>query len=179
MIGLAKKITKKTLIINTIIFLIFIIGINVLSGKFSSIYGTVILDFNFGYTSQVAYDALLASGESGRNAYLLLLKFDFIFPISYAVFGFTLLSYLLNKSNVKNNIWYTLTLIPICGMVCDWMENILIILMIKTFPNDFGNIGEISSIFTILKFLFIILTLLTSLILFINLKINDIKKKKG
>tara|TARA_R110002096_G_C14661614_1_gene728088 strand:- start:8317 stop:8877 length:561 start_codon:yes stop_codon:yes gene_type:complete len=105
-----------------------------------------------GYSYQNALELLGVLGPEGRSIYLTRqLPLDFIYPGLFAITYSLLLVWLLLKSiSQKSKIFY-LTLVPILAGICDYIENIFIIVMINSFPDFSSNIVGAASLFTIMK----------------------------
>ena len=105
-----------------------------------------------GYSYQNAVELLDVLGSEGRSIYLTRqLPLDFIYPGLFAISSSLLLVWLLLKSiNHQSKIFYV-TMVPILAGVCDYIENIFIIVMINSFPDLSSNIVGTASLFTIMK----------------------------
>ena len=95
--------------------------------------GANILDFEFGYTAAEALDMLTALGEQGRNFYLtriipIYFPFPFSYMLCYAGWIALLLKHIAPKGYMKS-----LLLVPITAMLFDWIENIAVIFMLKSY----------------------------------------------
>lgn len=108
-----------------------------------------------GYSYQNAMELLSALGPEGRSIYLTRqLPLDFIYPGLFAITYSLLLTWLFLKSKeTKSKIFY-FTLVPILAGLCDYIENVFIIVMINSFPELSSNIVGIASLFTIMKSIF-------------------------
>ena len=114
--------------------------------------GMDILDLQpTGFSADYALALLEKLGAKGRDYYLLRqIPLDMIYPFLFGVSYSLLLGYLFKKTNLKNN-YYFLTLMPLIAGLFDYMENIGIIVMLKSFPNFSSNVANITSLFSILK----------------------------
>ncbi len=108
-----------------------------------------------GYSYQNAMDLLSALGPEGRSTYLTRqLPLDFIYPGLFAITYSLFLTWIFLKSaGNKSKIFY-LTFVPILAGLCDYIENIFIILMINSFPELSSNIVGVASLFTVMKSIF-------------------------
>jgi len=108
-----------------------------------------------GYTFEYAIALLEALGTEGRTTYLTTqLPLDFIYPGLFAVTYSLLLTWLFRKGADHSSKIYYFSLVPILAGLFDYIENVLIISMINSFPDISPNIAELASIFTILKSVF-------------------------
>jgi len=134
-----QKSSWKKAVLFSAIFVIFYVVINFsdigVAGLLKITGGANILDFAIGYTKLEAYQMLSALGTEGMSFYITkILPMDFVFPISYTLFYIGWIAVLIKNSTLKSQFNY-LILVPIFGMVFDWLENIGIIVLINTYPN--------------------------------------------
>jgi hypothetical protein len=105
-----------------------------------------------GYTHAYAEKLLDAIGPEGRAAYLKQqLPIDFVYPGLFAVTYTLMLVWLFSKSFDLRSKVFLLALIPAAAGLFDYLENIGIIFMIKSFPDLNPYLVSISSTFSILK----------------------------
>lgn len=120
--------------------------------------GHSILDMEFGgYSVDRAYEILGALGAEGRNfAMKYIVPLDFPFPLSYGLFYFVTLT-LLGKSILKNlkNPWL-FGIVGAAAALFDWLENIMVIILLRNYPRRLAGVATTASVFTQLKALFII-----------------------
>jgi hypothetical protein len=135
-----------------------------------------ILDLRFyGYNAEDAKKFLTEINETGRNYYINQFHvIDTFYPIIYCIFYVTILSYLIKKCFPKNKKLKILLVLPIVGMICDFIENILINHIIKNYDNSLENIVNISSTFTIIKFIMVYTSLALSIIFLMIIVIKKI-----
>ena len=96
--------------------------------------GANILDFQFGYTYEKAYDMLTALGVEGRTFYLTkILPMDFPFPLIYMLFFAGFIALLIKHTTQKETYRFIL-FIPVLAMLLDWTENIGEITLLNSYP---------------------------------------------
>ena len=146
---LLQKITWKIATIFTIIYIIFFVLINFsnigVSGLLKITGGENILDFEFGYNKDEAYQILSALGFEGREFYLKnIIPMDFPFPLAYMLFYAGWIALLIKNIyqickkcpfGNHNKRYKYLLFIPILATLCDFIENIGIITMLNSYPN--------------------------------------------
>ncbi|MBI2330749.1 MAG: hypothetical protein HYU84_00965 [Chloroflexi bacterium] len=105
-----------------------------------------------GYTREYAISLLNAIGPEGRNLYLSLqLPLDFVYPGLFIISYPLLLAWLLKKNHdLQSKVYYALYL-PILAGLFDYVENVLVILMLKTYPDLDLNLVATASFATITK----------------------------
>ena len=152
-----------------IVFLVFMNGNIIGTAKLKSVTGGAgILDLEFGYSADRAYNILESQGTEGRQLYKVMLYVDFAFPFVYMMFGVLTIGYLLKINKIKNNAVHYLIFVPVLAMFCDWTENILILQMIGKFPAKMAVIALLSSTFTIMKFIFIAIFFAAIVVFFVR-----------
>jgi hypothetical protein len=105
-----------------------------------------------GYSTSYAISLLETLGVNGRSKYLIVqLPIDFVYPALFAITYSLLLTWSFNKYLNKNSKLYYLVTIPIFVGFFDYLENVLIISMLKSYPNVSQVVVELSSLSTILK----------------------------
>ncbi len=164
-----KKAVIATAFFAVCYFLINYSGIGV-RGLLDITGGANILDFEFGYSAQKAYQMLGSLGEIGRAFYLSrILPLDFIFPISYAAF-YTAWMAVLVRHIADGRGWTRAVLaLPVLAMLFDWAENICVIRMLRQYPTVLQGVCGVSSAMTVLKFLFTVLSVVVLAMMFVLL----------
>ncbi len=105
-----------------------------------------------GYSYDYAMHLLESLGAEGRAVYLnLQLPLDFIYPGLFAISYTLLLVWVLKKGFPPQSKIFYFSIVPVLGGLFDYLENICIINMLKTYPDLSPSQVSLSSIFTILK----------------------------
>jgi hypothetical protein len=153
-----QKASWKKAVLFSVIFAAFFVVINFTAigvAEFSNITnGTNVFDFELGYSYEKANEMLTAYGAEGREFYLSKIPLDFPFPISYMLCLMGLMTLILKHTPSKKLNKYLL-LLPVLSMLCDWIENIGIIIMLNNYPNLPEWSVSLASIFGILKWSFV------------------------
>ncbi len=105
-----------------------------------------------GYTTEYAASLLNSIGPQGRRAYLSLqLPLDFVYPGLFIISYSLLFAWLLKKNHgVESKLYYALY-IPILAGLFDYAENVLIILMLKAYPDLGSGLVAAANMATITK----------------------------
>jgi hypothetical protein len=113
-------------------------------------------DLSFFYSAQELYNMAEAYGEEGRETYIRArFTFDLIWPIMYTLFLTTTISWLFVRA-ISPYSWLRITnLVPIVGMVFDYLENISTSLVMGRYPAQTAVVDSLASVFTLLKWVFI------------------------
>jgi hypothetical protein len=114
-------------------------------------------DLSFFYTAQDLYDMAEAYGADGREAYIRArFTFDLIWPVMYTLFLTTAISWLFVRA-ISPYSWLRITnLVPILGMVFDYLENISTSIVMGRYPAQTAIIDSLAPFFTLLKWVFIV-----------------------
>ncbi len=131
-----------------------------------------------GYSYQHAISLLETLGETGRNVYLYQqLPIDFIYPGLFAISYSLLLVWLFSKSIPADSRMFYLVLVPVFAGLFDYLENVSIISMIRSFPALSQELVGIASTFSILKSLFTMAFFLLFFVGIIALFASFLKRK--
>jgi hypothetical protein len=105
-----------------------------------------------GYSSVYVNYLFAFLGEIGRKAYLYnQLPMDMIYPLLFGVTYCLVLAYFVKKlGKIEGNLFYV-SYLPLFAAFFDYCENIGIIAMLRTYPNNPDIMAEITSVFSILK----------------------------
>lgn len=147
--------------------------------------GHSILDMELmGYSVDRAYEVLEALGEEGRAFNMkFIVPLDFAFPLTYGLFYFVTLTLIMK--NIRKNIKkpWLIGLVGVFATLFDYLENIMVINLLQSYPNRLDGVAKIASVFTQLKSLFIVLSMvviIAGLLIIIIKKINlKVKTKAG
>lgn len=89
-----------------------------------------------GYSHTYALELLAALGVNGRDVYLYQqLPLDFIYPGLFAISCCLLLSWLFAKSFKPDSGMFYLCLLPVAAGLFDYLENISIVVMLRSYPD--------------------------------------------
>jgi len=131
-----------------------------------------ILDFELVKSRAVAYEMISGYGETGIKFYNYIQIVDIFYPIAYSLLLAALICYLL-KSAVSR--FKYVCLFPLAGALFDYAENLGIFLMLRIYPKPFHSIAAAAHAMSILKFSFIILSILIVIVLGFNFILKFIK----
>jgi len=114
-------------------------------------------DTSFYYTANDLYQLAEKYGESGRQEYVKTrYTFDLIWPLVYTMFLGTSISWIFSKVVVSGNILRRANLIPVLGLLFDYLENISISVVMIRYPEPTSMWDTIAPIFTLVKWIFVI-----------------------
>jgi len=152
---IVQKVIWKIALLFAFLFGVFYLLINFsgfgVAGLLEVTGGASILDFEFGFTYEKALAMLGALGADGRSFYLTkIIPLDFLFPLSYMLCYSSLIALLLKYTSLRKPGIYLL-MFPVLGMLCDWTENIGIIVMLNSYPNLHEWVVSLTSTAGIIK----------------------------
>jgi hypothetical protein len=97
------------------------------------------LDTRFQYSAADVRRDFDALGQSGREIYkIVVARVDMLFPIVYGLLFVLLLAYLLRKASHDQSRWLLLSLLPLTGVIFDFLENFNILRLLIEHP-DFSE----------------------------------------
>lgn len=106
------------------------------------------LGYNETYVNQLMGNL----GAEGRNAYLYQqIPFDMIYPGLFAITWCLVFAFVLKKTGKLDTPVFYFSYLPIIAGLADYLENISIITIIKTWPEISGLIYSMASIFSLTK----------------------------
>lgn len=113
-------------------------------------------DTSLFYTSSDLYRFAEAYGPEGRAAYIRArFTFDVAFPLVYTAFLVTAISWLAKCINLPANWMKQMNLLPLAGMILDFLENGSAAIVIARYPQTTAVIDHLAGVFTLLKWVFI------------------------
>jgi len=169
-------ISKKGIIITTIIFIAFVIFAlpyfsSLTTEKTNSSFSP---DTGFFYSLDQFYENMEIYGSEGRNFYILMRwTFDIVWPLVYFSFFVSSLGYLSLKLKKKQQL--LVLSLPILGVGFDLLENTLATINVAIYPNRVEFLLRLLQVASLFKWIFIGLTFLTLVFL---IGFNLVKKKQ-
>lgn len=149
------KLTK-TFIIRVLVILILISALAIMSkielGFLAHSNGAKTLDMRFGYNAADVFKLFTSLGTDGRLIYVKYLCDDFIFTVSYALVQNYILKFVMGKV-MLNSKWSVLLAIAYLRAFFDVTENIIILVLLNSFPSMLLSVITVASSVTRLKFI--------------------------
>jgi hypothetical protein len=113
-------------------------------------------DTSFYYPAEKLYQFAESYGAQGRQAYIQARwTFDVVWPLVYTYFLTTAISWLTKKASQQDSQVRTLNLIPVFGMVLDFLENAAASIVMARFPSPTPILAELAGLFTAFKWVLI------------------------
>ena len=131
------------------------------------------------YNGETLYNMAETHGVEGRAAFLKARwTFDLAFPLVFTLFFITSISWLINRILKSGSPLRMFNLLPLAGMLFDYLENTATSLVMAAYPahNKWGE--TLAPIFTPIKWLFVIVSLLLVVIGLVLYAVRLVIKRK-
>lgn len=129
-------------------------------------------DTTFFYTSQDLLQFAQEYGEAGRAAYVKArYSFDILWPLVYTLFLAATISWLFRRIFKPSSPSQLSNLVPVYGMILDFLENISTSIVMIRYPGPSSEIAYMAPIFSVLKWFFVgaaFLLLMVGLVVYIG-----------
>ena len=111
-------------------------------------------DLSIFYTIDDLYRIAESYGEDGRTEYIQArLTFDVIWPLVYTFFLASSISWSFIKGFGENSRWLYTNLLPIAGLLLDYLENVAAVIVMWNYPARTPVIDFAATVFTPLKWM--------------------------
>jgi hypothetical protein len=135
-------------------------------------------DTSLFYTAEDLYHIAEAYGPTGRAAYIRArFTFDVIWPLVYLAFLATAISWLVKRAGLDWNSWGRLNLLPVAGVIFDFLENGSAAIVMARYPQNTAVLDHLAGVFTLIKWVFIAFSFIAVVTLTIVVLIKAIKIK--
>jgi hypothetical protein len=113
-------------------------------------------DMSFFYSPDDLYGMAEAYGELGRVTYIRArFTFDLIWPMVYGFFLCTAISWVFTRGFPLDSRWRWANLVPILGMLFDYLENISTSVVMFRYPSPTPILVWLAPFFTAVKWIFV------------------------
>jgi hypothetical protein len=127
--------------------------------------GMTPLDLQESYTPRDVCAFMEKLGDSGRLFYAkMLLMLDFAFPLAYSLFWAAAVAFFWGRLLPCNSKLMYISLFPFAAGLADWLENILVLTMLFSYPKIVNIVATLANFMTNLKDLFMWVSLLLLLL---------------
>ena len=127
--------------------------------------GTGPIDLQLFYTPDKVYGMIASYSAEVRASYRLFeLTGDIVYPIVYTLFFSLLITWLFQRGFASNSKMQKYNVVPFGGWLFDLLENLGIVAMLSVYPSTPALLAWVSAVFTLIKWLFVIPTILLILI---------------
>lgn len=136
------------------------------------------IDLQFFYTPEKAYSMVEYYGEAGRADYRLFeLTGDIIYPIVYTLFFSLAITWLFQRGSSSNSAMQKYNVTPFGAWLFDLLENLGIVTMLSVHPSTPALLAWSTALFTLVKWLFAILSVVLLLVGLLMAIKNRFKKQ--
>jgi hypothetical protein len=109
-------------------------------------------DTAFVYAPSDLYRLAGEYGEEGRQAYIRSrFSFDLVWPLIYALFLTTAISWVLKHAIPADSLLQQANLLPLLGTLFDYLENLSISLVMLRYPEQTAVVDSLAPVFSALK----------------------------
>ena len=132
-----------------------------------------------GYNKNYVNELFRALGENGREIYLTnQIPVDMIYPLLFGLTYTLLLAYFLKKLDKLKSPYTYLCLLPIFAGIADYLENIGIITMLKSYPDLTEISVNATNTFSVIKSTSTSIYFIVLIVILIILGIKFVRKNK-
>jgi len=176
---ITQKSTSLVTVSTLILFLVFTATVlPAQSEQAKTQSGDTSPDMSFFFTVEELYKIAESYGEDGRVAYVRArFTFDLVWPIVYTLFLASGISWLYSSSFSSNSIIQRVNLVPVIGMVLDYVENITASTVMLRYPARTPIVDIVTVIVTPSKWVFVggsFLVLMVGLLKYGFIKVRNI-----
>lgn len=112
------------------------------------------IDLTFAASPQLLFDKVAAYGEQGRAVYrLFALTADVVYPIIYALFFGLAITYFFQRVFPSESRLQYFNLVPFGALIFDVAENLGIVGLLSTYPNQFTWLAVLTVMINVIKWL--------------------------
>ena len=123
--------------------------------------GTGPIDLNLFYTPAKVYGMIASYSEEVRASYRLFeLTGDIIYPIVYTLFFALAITWLFQRGFASNSNMHKYNVVPFGAWLFDLFENLGIVTMLSIYPSTPALLAWVATIFTLFKWLFVLVTVI-------------------
>lgn len=133
------------------------------------------LDTRFSYTYEEVRRDFEKLGADGRDTYRIVVsRIDMIYPIIYGCLFILMLAWPIKNLTTPGSPALWIALLPLIGMLFDYLENIVIIDLLDSFPKLDAQTVAFAERMTILKHGFLFLSVGLAVLLFISVMVQHL-----
>jgi hypothetical protein len=109
-------------------------------------------DTTFFYSPGDLYEIAKEYGEQGRRAYVQArFTFDLVWPLVYALFLATAISWVFSRAFAVGSLWQRANLAPLSAALFDYLENLSTSLVMLRYPDSTAVVDLLAPVFTAVK----------------------------
>ncbi len=132
-----------------------------------------------GYDLDYVTKLFSSLGEEGRSVYLTnQIPVDMIYPFLFGLSSCLLIAYFLKKLKKLISPYIFLSLLPLVAGIADYLENLGIIAMLRSYPDLSQSSVSTTNVFSIVKSISTSLFFISLIIILIVVAIKSLKKSR-
>jgi len=132
-----------------------------------------------GYNAEYVNSLFNTLGDKGRDTYLFnQIPVDMIYPILFGITYCLLLAFIFRKLGKLDSFLFYLSFIPLFSGLFDYFENIGIITMLNSYPDNSDLLTQTTNVFSVLKSAFTTVYFIILIISLVTYGISLIISKK-
>lgn len=136
-------------------------------------------DTSFYYSRDMLYQIAEDYGQEGRYYYIdSRITFDIIWPLVYTFFLINAISWMMDKTILEESKLRLLNLVPLAGMLFDFLENIANMVVMFRYPQPTDILASLAGMLTSIKWMLVsgsFLILVFAILLWVGVKTRIIK----
>jgi hypothetical protein len=137
------------------------------------------IDLTFGASPETLFEKVAAYGEQGRNAYrIFALTADVGYPIVYSIFLGLAITWFFRRAFPAGSWLQWLNLVPFAALVFDILENLGIVGLLSTYPQQLTWLAYLTIILNVIKWIFAGGSVILVFIGLIGALVETLKKKR-
>jgi hypothetical protein len=172
----SRRLMAVLLVLFLVLFLVIFPMVSAQLALFSG--GLHMIDMETGYTPEQAYQMIAAYGEQGRSLYITTaLTADVLYPLDYSLLFALLIVTTFLEAFPGGRMVRNLSLIPFATAAFDLLENAGIVAMLALYPQQIPILAQAAGLFTTLKWVFLIFTVVLVLVGFLGLGVSRLKRR--
>ena len=172
----SRRLMAVLLVVFLVLFLVVFPMVSAQLAIFSG--GLHMLDMETGYSPEQAYQMIAAYGEQGRALYITSsLTADILYPLDYSLLFALLIVTTFLEAFPGGRMLRNLSLVPFATAVFDLLENAGIVAMLALYPQQVPVLARAASLFTTLKWVFLIFTTVLVLVGFLGMGVSRLKSR--
>ena len=151
---LERRATGRVILVLLGLFLLFTLVIfPLLTSQLTQLSnGVSLIDNEFSYTPETAYQMLTSYGPQGRPLYMAItLTADLAYPLVYGLLLSLAMVYFFRNTFSEDSIVQGAVYIPLAALIADYLENICLVILLAAFPNWMEGLAQAANVFTGLK----------------------------
>ena len=140
--------------------------------------GTGPIDLQFFYTPEKVYSMVESYGDAGRSDYRTFeLTGDIVYPIVYTLFFALAITWLFQRGFPGGSHMHKYNVVPFGAWFFDLLENLSIVTMLSIYPSTPALLAWTATVFTMVKWLFVVPTAILLLYGLVKAAMNGFKKQ--